>query len=498
MGIPVVKPYFPLGSRNYLFSKNTHFSDFLLNDYKVFKNEKIFGVFLFGKPIFVVNDLDLLKNIFVKDFNHFVDRQETNTAESFRVAGEYDKLWGLQLDNASGDHWKNMRSTFTPIFTSGKMKGMLKFIKVVAESLHTEFGKKCDSGEEFELKSVVGKYSLDALAACAFGVDGESFTNEKAPFVENAKAIFQTGVQDALILVKFIPGVAKLTETLNINVFKPKETKFFHDIIMRTISEREKTKERKNDLVDLMVDCIKEENVENEELPEEENLLNHKKKNKKLEKAEVVATALLFLIAGYDTTGMTLAYLCYSLSKNPEIQERLQSEIDSAYSDAGGVLPDFSTIQELPYLDMVIHETLRKFSPVGVNTRSCTEDYRVPDTDITIKKDDFIMFSFTGIHHDPRYWSHPDEFYPEHFSKEEKATRHPYAFLAFGQGPRNCIGMRFALLEAKVAVMEIFRRFTVTPGTKTIEPLVIDKHSQLNWAKGGLWATLKKREVHEE
>jgi len=70
-----------------------------------------------------------------------------------------------------------------------------------------------------------------------------------------------------------------------------------------------------------------------------------------------------------------------------------------------------------------------------------------------------------------------------------------YAFQAFGQGPRACIGMRFALLEAKVAVLTVLRKFTFTPGTKTQVPLVLDAESQLAWAKGGLWAKVEKREV---
>ena len=76
-------------------------------------------------------------------------------------------------------------------------------------------------------------------------------------------------------------------------------------------------------------------------------------------------------------------------------------------------------------MDMVLHETLRKFNPVQFNSRSCTQDYRIPETDILVKKDDLITFSPQGLHHDPEYFSHPDEFYPDHFSKEEKAARHP-------------------------------------------------------------------------
>merc|ERR1712107_914338 len=169
------------------------------------------------------------------------------------------------------------------------------------------------------------------------------------------------------------------------------------------------------------------------------------------------------------------------------------AEVDQAFEDNNGEMPDYNVIQSLPYIDMVLHETLRKYNPVSLNTRSCTQDYRIPGTDITLKKDDLISFSPKGLHEDPEHFSHPDEFYPEHFSKEEKATRSPYAFQAFGQGPRNCIGMRFALLEAKVALLAVCRRFTFLAGTKTKEPLRQDPNSQIAWPKGGIWVNMRRR-----
>ena len=139
----------------------------------------------------------------------------------------------------------------------------------------------------------------------------------------------------------------------------------------------------------------------------------------------VVATALVLLVAGYDTTGMTLSYLAYKLSKNPEIQKKLQDEIDEAFEESGGEIPDYNVIQSLPYLDMVIHETLRFHSPVGANTRVATKDYVLPGTDMVIKKEDMLSYNAQGLHFDPEHWTNPTEFYPEHFSKESKAARNP-------------------------------------------------------------------------
>ena len=120
-----------------------------------------------------------------------------------------------------------------------------------------------------------------------------------------------------------------------------------------------------------------------------------------------------------------LSYLTYQLSKNPEVQKKLQDEVDQAYEESDGEIPDYNVIQNLPYLDMVIHETLRYHSPVGTNTRVATKDYILPGTDIVFKTNDMLSFNTKRLHFDPEHWTNPTEFYPEHFSKEEKAARNP-------------------------------------------------------------------------
>merc|ERR1712107_365809 len=93
----------------------------------------------------------------------------------------------------------------------------------------------------------------------------------------------------------------------------------------------------------------------------------HSKKKAEISEDEVVATALVMLVAGYDTTGMTLTYLAYAMSQNPDIQQKLQAEVDQAFEDNNGEMPDYNVIQSLPYIDMVLHETLRKYNPVSLN-----------------------------------------------------------------------------------------------------------------------------------
>jgi cytochrome P450 family 6 len=99
---------------------------------------------------------------------------------------------------------------------------------------------------------------------------------------------------------------------------------------------------------------------------------------------------------------------------------------------------------------------------------------------------------FLGIHNNEKYYPNPTQFNPDNFSKEARASRSPYTFLAFGQGPRACIGMRFALLEAKVALVMMMRKFTFLPSSKNPERLELDPVS-MGWIKGGLYANIESR-----
>ena len=339
------------------------------------------------------------------------------------------------MANAVGEQWKDIRSTFTPIFTSGKMKAMLRFLLETTQALTGEFQRKANAGEEFELKETFGKFSLDALASCAFAMDAQSFEDKNSVFVKHSARIFlNTRMDNFLMFLRFMPGVPKLQELLNINTFKPKPTKFLSDVVSRALQVRRESGERRNDMIDLMLDCIKEgeregggenETDEIDQIESDMKLQHERKHASRITEDEIIATAMVFLVAGYDTTGMTLSYLAYEMSINPELQERLHQEVDQAFEDNDGEMPDYQTIQNLPYIDMLIHETLRFHTPVGFNTRNCTEDYTLPGTSVSLKKNDLVTYSISGIHMDPTHYSHPDQFYPEHFSKEEKARRHP-------------------------------------------------------------------------
>ena len=111
------------------------------------------------QEIAYIKDVDLVRNILVKDFDSFVDRASSNFKHIFDKSGSLtDKIWGKQMTSASGDEWKNIRSTFSPIFTAGKMKAMLIFMQETCSQLQTCIDKHADKNDDFELKNMLGKY----------------------------------------------------------------------------------------------------------------------------------------------------------------------------------------------------------------------------------------------------------------------------------------------------------------------------------------------------
>lgn len=143
-------------------------------------------------------------------------------------------------------------------------------------------------------------------------------------------------------------------------------------------------------------------------------------------------------------------------------------------------------------------ETLRKW-PVGVALgRICVEAYTISvekpgEQPIKLQKGDILSVPMYGIHRDPKYFPDPERFNPERFNDENKGKIVPQSYMPFGIGPRNCIGSRFALLEAKIVFIYLLSKFSLVIVEKSEIPLTISK-SQFNLqAQNGFWLGVKLR-----
>ena len=189
---------------------------------------------------------------------------------------------------------------------------------------------------------------------------------------------------------------------------------------------------------------------------------------RKLSDDEVIAQSVVFLLAGFETTGTTLSSAAFFLATKPDVQERLIREIDKAQQTRGDASL-YAFAQSIPYLDQVVCEVLRLCAPAFNLLRGCEED--VEYKGVKFPKGVEVNIPTYVLHRDPDVWANPLEFNPDNFSPEAKDKRDPYSFLPFGTGPRQCIGMRFALLEIKIGLLSIMQRFKFERSPETVAQL---------------------------
>ena len=198
---------------------------------------------------------------------------------------------------------------------------------------------------------------------------------------------------------------------------------------------------------------------------------------------ELLHNIYLFMLGGYETTATALNYLSFTLATHQNEQIRLQNEIDRVYGD-------YDQIIKLEYLDWFIRETLR-FYPIApfVVNRQCNTTCQIGQ--LKIEKGTNLTADIYSIHYDEQLYGpvSPFEFYPERFQEK----RHPLAWLPFGVGPRSCIGMHFAVLEIKLILVQILRRYTIVPGEQTLSQFAEHERFTIS-PKNGIWIRLQRRD----
>jgi cytochrome P450 len=170
-----------------------------------------------------------------------------------------------------------------------------------------------------------------------------------------------------------------------------------------------------------------------------------------------------FLLAGQETTSLALTWTWYLLSQNPAVRERLEAELDRVLD---GRPPEYSDLANLPYLRMVVDESMRLYPPAWGFSRQAMGDDQLGGFDLPRGWLAFVIPYV--LHRLPAYWQDPETFDPDRFLPERSADRPKFAFIPFGAGPRRCIGDQFALIETQLSVAAFAQQYRLhlQPGHK--------------------------------
>ncbi|CAF5028490.1 unnamed protein product, partial [Rotaria sp. Silwood1] len=325
-----------------------------------------------------------------------------------------------------GRRWKRQRFVMNPTFSSLKLKQMSPLMNQCANALMVKMSEQYRQDQPFDILPLFKRFTMDIIWSCIFGLHSDMQNNPNDPYLVHSQRLFdeENSVTKLMILNIFVPEFKWLWNKLFrcdsairhwLCHYFPMTQKFISDEPATWIEKQA---------------------------------------------GKLIKKRLESVAAGYETTSTALAYISYVLATHPKEQQKLQEHIDAYFDSSIKHEPtSYETIAEMDYLDSFIRETLRMYpiTPSIVNRQSTHEFYIGKIGTIPIGT--IISANTHSLHYNSTLWGPVDPyvFYPERFATK----RHPLAWIPFGVGPRNCVAMRFALMEIKIAVVRICKIYSI-------------------------------------
>jgi cytochrome P450 len=326
---------------------------------------------------------------------------------------------------AEGAHWRWQRRAAAPVFSHRNIANLAPIMSASAETI---CDRLANAGGEADVFDEMIRATFEVISDVTFSGSG---TMDSAPV---HKAIDNYIDQTARVSLFDILGVPTWVPRIS-RLFGPNSLTKMQDIADESISRRRESGPKDiPDLLDLL--------MEGED----------PKTNRTMNASELRDNLLTFIVAGHETTALTLGWALYLCAFDPTVQEKLRAEAQSVLK--GGVATA-DHIGQLPYCEQVIKETLRLYPPAAFLSRTAQEDDELCGRKIYRK--DTVMLPVYALHRNELLWEDPNAFDPDRFAKDSDYDR--YSWLPFGDGPRVCIGSHFAMVEAQIILSTLISRF---------------------------------------
>lgn len=445
---------------------------------------KVYGLYYGNEAHLVITDPDLIQQVCIKDFDAFI-----NTDLDFQ---HFNKTLGNSLICLKDDQWRRVRNIMSPTFTSGKIRRMFQCLNECADDLvgHLKSAMGADETMTFNGKDVASLYTMDAICTCCYAL------KLKRPV--GAKNLKEAALRDDFIRdglkafdFNFIGFVAHamlpiwLCDLLNLCPVPNSNTDPIANKVKALIAKRKilPPADRPNDYLQSLIDAqlsseprIHEEDSQTEYQESvilssinSEQTKSTKQDPIRLTDQEMFSQAVLLMLAGLETTGTLLCNAFYTLAHRAQFQEELYQAIKVLYDGANDTF-NYDSLIACPLLDSFVAEVTRMMPIFSELTRVASRDFHFDKLNLSIPKGTIVDMASAQIMSDPEYWDQPDEFKPERFMPQNRHKLVPFTYQTFGLGPRHCLGMRFALTEAKVALARLLMNFVFEAAPNTEFP----------------------------
>ncbi|XP_026333440.1 cytochrome P450 4C1-like [Hyposmocoma kahamanoa] len=365
---------------------------------------------------------------------------------------------GTGLLISTGSKWFTRRKILTPTFHFNILKN---FATVIEEKSRNLVSRLKQHQNEVDVFSVISDFTLDTICETAMGIQLDH--DKSKATVEYKSAIHEIGRLIMERLTRFwlhndfvymmLPVGQQFNKALNKvlsfadNVISERKKQKITGENSIAIDEDNFGKKRRVALLDLLLEVESKGEINLEGIREEVNT---------------------FMFEGHDTTATALTFGLMLIADHNEVQEQIYEECQRIFGDSDRIA-SMADLAEMKYLEAVLKETLRLYPSVPYMGRETTEDFMMGD--IFVKRGSGIGIHSYDLHRREDLFPEPEKFKPERFLNDE--SRHPYAYIPFSAGPRNCIGQRFAMQEMKCVLSEICRNFKLEPKQKGWRPQLV-------------------------
>lgn len=411
-------------------------------------------VISFGPSIILmVIEPDMLADVFGR--SHAQDyKKPSNTVEFLKpLIGVHNLLLSDRVEH------ERARKMLNPAFHFVKLQSMFPIIVEQTNKAIDALLQLSMTRPVIDFQSEFSDMTLTIIASSAFGKAFETMTDSKRivrqAFVELLDIIEYRTLRmlDSIPIISQLPFWSKK--------IMDKSSKDISDFVDRIIADRRQNLSQSlssyDDILDLLLSAVDAEG-------------NH------FSPQEIKDQALTFVLAGHETTSNLMTWIFYVLMTNEQLLQTCRKEVDQVLPS--GMTPTFEDMGKLIVCEAVIHEALRLYPPATFITRECIREHSIGSADrrqIHVPVGAVISVNTYILHRREEFWPRPYEFDYTRWLRDpttdlKPKLAHPFCYLPFGAGSRNCIGQNFALLEAKVILAMLLQRcnFQVEPGQKIV------------------------------
>ncbi len=362
---------------------------------------------------------------------HVLASGSANYSKQDAAYNELRALVGNGLLTSEGETWVRQKRLVQPLFTHARVAGYVDMMSEESDRLVERWTEMKKQDGTVDLHSEMTRFSLQVVCRALFGSDTDRIVpvlRDNVPYL--SRKAFTRSLSPVHIPHHWpTPGNRHVDRASN----------EIYEVVDQLIADRRATPSGSNDLLSLLLNAQDPEG------------------GRGLSDAEVRDQALIFLLAGHETTATSLTFTFHLLGLHPEIQQKVRDEAEAVLSSR---LPDHADTSKLTYTTMAIKEAMRLYPAVYVIPRLVEKDDVV--CGFTLPAGSVAALSAWVTHRHPDFWDDPERFDPERFTPEKEKARHRYAYFPFGGGPRACIGQYFSMLESIISTAVLVRAFEFT------------------------------------